>query len=37
MKIKGERLINASIKETWDALNDVNILQQAIPGCETLE
>lgn len=37
MEIKDERLIRASIQETWDALNDPEVLKACIPGCESLE
>jgi carbon monoxide dehydrogenase subunit G len=35
--MSGERRIAASRKAVWAALNDVNILKQCIPGCESLE
>lgn len=37
MKLTGENRINASPQEVWRALNDPDILRQAMPGCETLE
>jgi carbon monoxide dehydrogenase subunit G len=37
MKLAGENKINASPQEVWRALNDPDILKQAIPGCESLE
>lgn len=37
MKLTGENHINASPQEVWRALNDPNILKQAMPGCDTLE
>jgi carbon monoxide dehydrogenase subunit G len=37
MKLTGENKINASPEEVWRALNDPEILKQAIPGCDTLE
>jgi carbon monoxide dehydrogenase subunit G len=37
MKLTGENRINASPQEVWRALNDPEILRQAMPGCETLE
>jgi carbon monoxide dehydrogenase subunit G len=37
MKLTGENRINASPEEVWHALNDPDILKQAIPGCDTLE
>lgn len=33
----GEERIAAPIDKVWQALNDPAILQQCIPGCETLE
>ena len=37
MKLSGENRIKASPLEVWRALNDPEILKQAIPGCDTLE
>jgi len=37
MEMKGEQLVPASQASTWAALNDPEILKQAIPGCEKLE
>ena len=37
MDMTGERRIAASRREVWAALNDVSVLKQCIPGCETLE
>ena len=37
MKITGETLIPAPREAVWQALNDPVVLQQAIPGCESLE
>jgi uncharacterized protein len=37
MKITGETLIAAPQQVVWQALNDPEILRQAIPGCESLE
>ena len=37
MKLEGTYIINASKEEVWKAMNDPAILQQAIPGCESLE
>ena len=36
MDIKGEYLIPMPREAVWAALNDVAVLKQAIPGCETL-
>jgi carbon monoxide dehydrogenase subunit G len=37
MDFSGEYRIPASRQKVWEALNDPAILQQAIPGCESLE
>jgi uncharacterized protein len=37
MQMSGEELISASRERVWEALNDPEILRQAIPGCETVE
>jgi uncharacterized protein len=37
MEMSGQTALNASRDEVWAALNDPEILRQAIPGCETLE
>lgn len=37
MKLSGENHINATPQEVWRALNDPEILKQAIPGCDTLD
>ena len=34
MKLSGSYQINLSKEKVWDALNDPEILKQAIPGCE---
>lgn len=36
MDMTGEQRINAPRARVWEALNDPEILRQAIPGCETL-
>jgi hypothetical protein len=36
MDMTGEYRIPAPRQKVWDALNDVDILKQAIPGCETI-
>ena len=36
MEMTGEYRIPASRQKVWEALNDPEILKQAIPGCETL-
>src|SRR5262249_41092803 len=37
MEFSGEYRIPAPRQKVWEALNDPAILQQCIPGCETLE
>jgi carbon monoxide dehydrogenase subunit G len=37
MNMDGEERINAPIARVWEALNDVEILKQCIPGCQSLE
>ena len=37
MDFSGEYRIPAPRQKVWEALNDTAILQQAIPGCESLE
>lgn len=37
MEFSGEYKIPAPRQKVWEALNDPAILQQAIPGCESLE
>ncbi|MBE7637414.1 carbon monoxide dehydrogenase [Sneathiella sp. P13V-1] len=37
MEMHGEELINAPKEKVWEALNDPEILKQAIPGCEEIE
>lgn len=37
MKMSGEYRIEAPIERVWDALNDPEILKQAIPGCDSIE
>ncbi len=36
MKMNGEEIISASIETVWNALNDVEVLKQCIPGCESI-
>ncbi|MGB6087217.1 SRPBCC family protein [Parvibaculum sp.] len=36
MEISGERKIQASREEVWTALNDPDVLRQAIPGAESV-
>ena len=37
MELTGEYRISASRQEVWDALNDVAVLKECIPGCQELE
>lgn len=37
MKMSGEYRVEAPIERVWDALNDPEILKQAIPGCDSIE
>lgn len=37
MKLSGEHHISASRQTVWDALNDAEMLQACLPGCEELE
>ena len=37
MIMQGERLIGASRDEVWKALNDPDVLQYCIPGCDKVE
>ena len=34
MKLSGSYQINLEKQKVWEALNDPEILKQAIPGCE---
>ena len=36
MKMSGEEIIPATIETVWSALNDVEVLKQCIPGCESI-
>jgi len=36
MKMTGEETIAAPREAVWRALNDMNVLQKCIPGCETI-
>jgi carbon monoxide dehydrogenase subunit G len=36
MEMRGEKLIPASQNDTWDALNDPEILKACVPGCEAI-
>ncbi len=37
MELQGERLIPASVEQTWAALNEPEALKACIAGCESLE
>lgn len=37
MDMNGSQLINAPREKVYVALNDPEILQQSIPGCDTME
>ena len=37
MELQGERVIPASVDETWASLNDPEVLKACIAGCESLE
>lgn len=37
MQLKGEERIAAPRERVWAALNDPDVLQKCIPGCQTLE
>ncbi|HZM33853.1 MAG TPA: carbon monoxide dehydrogenase subunit G [Burkholderiales bacterium] len=36
MEMSGEQLIPATQQDTWDALNDPEVLKACIPGCEAI-
>jgi carbon monoxide dehydrogenase subunit G len=36
MEMKGERLLPAERATTWALLNDGNVLQRCVPGCESM-
>src|SRR5688572_20310564 len=33
----GQQLVPLPQQETWEALNDTQVLKECVPGCETLE
>ena len=37
MEMQGERLIPATVEQTWAALNDPEVLKACIAGCESVE
>ena len=36
MQMQGERSVNASREDVWNALNDPEVLKYCIPGCDEL-
>ena len=36
MQLKGEQILPVSQQAAWEALNDTNLLKEAIPGCESI-
>ena len=36
MDMTGEYLIPATREAVWSALNDLDVLKEAIPGCESI-
>src|SRR3954468_5708896 len=36
MEMSGEQIIPATQAQTWDALNDPEILKACVPGCESI-
>ena len=36
MEMTGEQLVRASQQDTWNALNDPEVLKACIPGCESI-
>ena len=36
MQLKGEQLLPVGQQAAWDALNDTDLLKEAIPGCESI-
>lgn len=37
MNLNGQRTIHATVAQTWAGLNDPQVLQQCITGCESIE
>ena len=37
MEMRGEQLVPASQADTWEALNDPEILKACVPGCESMQ
>lgn len=36
MQLKGEQILPVSQQAAWEALNDTDLLKEAIPGCESI-
>jgi uncharacterized protein len=36
MELKGERLLPSDRETAWKALNDIEVLKQCVPGCESI-
>lgn len=36
MHLSSQQILSSTLQQAWDALNDTEILQACIPGCETL-
>ncbi len=36
MELKGERVLPVDRAAAWDALNDIDVLKAAVPGCESI-
>lgn len=37
MEMKGEQRVPATQQQTWDGLNDPEVLKACVPGCESIE
>jgi uncharacterized protein len=37
MEMTGEQLIPANQQDTWNALNDPEVLKECVPGCQSIE
>ena len=37
MELTSTRIVDAPLEKVWAALNDPEVLKEAVPGCETLE
>jgi uncharacterized protein len=37
MEMTGEQLIPATQQDTWNALNDPEVLKECVPGCQSIE